>query len=248
MILNVSVPASWKELTQEQMRYALFLLASGHYEPEQIKSLCLIRWGGLHPKEHVTGGYEVEHDESIFVIQPEQLAAFLPVMDFLTDRPDEPVRLEHIQGCRALFSADLQGLPFESWLALENLYQGYIRTRRTDLVQSMAAVLYENGKKPLRLTPAEAYGVFLWVAAVKRLFAQRFPSFFVSAPVDEQQQDTFTMLRKAMNTQIRALTKGDITKEKEILSLDVWRALTELDAQAEEYNELKKHYDNAGKS
>lgn len=45
-----------------------------------------------------------------------------------------------------------------------------------------------------------------------------------------------------MNAQIRALTKGDITKEKEILSLDTWRALTELDAQAKEYEEMKKMY------
>ena len=38
--------------------------------------------------------------------------------------------------------------------------------------------------------------------------------------------------------QIRALTKGDITKEKEILSLDTWRALTELNAQAKEYKQI----------
>ena len=41
-----------------------------------------------------------------------------------------------------------------------------------------------------------------------------------------------------MDAQIRALTKGDITKEKEILSLDTWRALTELNAQAKEYKQL----------
>jgi uncharacterized protein YbjQ (UPF0145 family) len=49
-------------------------------------------------------------------------------------------------------------------------------------------------------------------------------------------------LQEAMNAQIRALTKGDITKEKEILALDTWRALTELDAQAREYDEMKKIY------
>ena len=41
-----------------------------------------------------------------------------------------------------------------------------------------------------------------------------------------------------MDAQIRALTKGDITKEKEILSLDTWRALTELNAQAKEYKQI----------
>ena len=34
-----------------------------------------------------------------------------------------------------------------------------------------------------------------------------------------------------MNAQIRALTKGDVTKESEVLALDTWRALTELNAQ-----------------
>ena len=43
-----------------------------------------------------------------------------------------------------------------------------------------------------------------------------------------------------MNAQIRALTKGDVTKEKEILAMDCWRALTELDAQAQEYQELQR--------
>ena len=43
-----------------------------------------------------------------------------------------------------------------------------------------------------------------------------------------------------MNNQIRALTKGDISKEAEVLRMDVHRALVELDAQAREYEELKK--------
>ena len=49
-------------------------------------------------------------------------------------------------------------------------------------------------------------------------------------------------LQEAMNAQIRALTKGDITKEKQVLSMDTWRALAELDAQAKEYEELKRQY------
>ena len=41
---------------------------------------------------------------------------------------------------------------------------------------------------------------------------------------------------------IRALTKGDITKEPEILALDTHRALTELDAQAKEYKEFNAKF------
>ena len=47
------------------------------------------------------------------------------------------------------------------------------------------------------------------------------------------------VLRTAMNAQIRALTGGDITKEAVILQMDCWRALTELDAKAQEAQELR---------
>ena len=50
----------------------------------------------------------------------------------------------------------------------------------------------------------------------------------------------YDTLRRNVDAQIRALTKGDVTKESQILALDTWRALTELDAQAREYEELNK--------
>ena len=50
------------------------------------------------------------------------------------------------------------------------------------------------------------------------------------------------MLKDAVNAQIRALTKGDITKEKEVLAIDTWRAFTELDAIAKEYDEFNQKY------
>ena len=48
------------------------------------------------------------------------------------------------------------------------------------------------------------------------------------------------VLWTAMNAQIRALTGGDITKEEAVLSMDTWRALTELDAKAKEVDAFKR--------
>ena len=48
------------------------------------------------------------------------------------------------------------------------------------------------------------------------------------------------VLRTAMNAQIRALTGGDITKEEAVLSMDTWRAFTELDAKAKEVEDIKR--------
>lgn len=77
-------------------------------------------------------------------------------------------------------------------------------------------------------------GVFLWFMFVKDNFSKHFPHLFKPASESGEPYDT----RAAMDAQIRALTGGDITKEKQIERSDVWRALTELDAKAREAEEL----------
>ena len=57
-----------------------------------------------------------------------------------------------------------------------------------------------------------------------------------------QEKSQYELLNESVNAQIRALTKGDVTKEKDVLALDTWRALTELDALAKEYEEFNRKY------
>lgn len=79
------------------------------------------------------------------------------------------------------------------------------------------------------------------MVALKDLFARQFPEFFQSAgPAYDGNLlgTTPSTVEASMNAQIRALTKGDVTKESEVLALDTWRALIELNAQAREYKEL----------
>jgi hypothetical protein len=233
MTINITVPTSWPELNQKQLRYAYFLLSSGQYEPDQIKALCLIRWGKLSR-------------EQLEVLKPEQIAAFLPMMNWLMEIPVTPVRLDEIQGHEALYNAKMHGLEFEKYLIIEAQYQGYLFRKDISFLNSIASQLYGAD---LHLTPVEAYSVFVWVASVKQLFASRFSNFFVPSAVSQEETDRSIHERivKSRDTQIRALTKGDITKEAEIMKMDVWRALTELDAQAEEYNELKRMQQKHGK-
>ena len=90
--------------------------------------------------------------------------------------------------------------------------------------------------------------MFYWWASLKEYFSRLFPNFFVpaSAPEDGNllgnPKPIGKQLRDAMNAQNRALTKGDITKEKEVMAMPTQRALTELDALAEEAEEIKRKY------
>ena len=77
------------------------------------------------------------------------------------------------------------------------------------------------------------------------MFSSQFHNFLQPVPQDnanllDSDKSQYEILTAAVNAQIRALTKGDVTKEKQVLALDTWRALTELDALAREYEELNK--------
>lgn len=124
---------------------------------------------------------------------------------------------------------------------VENLYQGFLTTQKDALLDDLAHVLYPGCSASL--TPEERISIFYWVASLKDMFARRFSDFFQPASANAENllgssPNIGKQLQESMDAQIRALTKGDITKEKEILSLDTWRALTELNAQAKEYKQI----------
>ena len=166
-------------------------------------------------------------------------------LDWIVEIPEYPVRISRIRKHAAL-PADFQGVEFEKYIYCDNLYQGYLSTQKQELLNEMAGILYNA--PGIKTNAAEKLSTFYWFASLKELFSRTFPSFLrptgsmTSENLLEQGAPLGRRLQEAMNAQIRALTKGDITKEREVLSMDTWRALAELDAQAKEYEELKKQY------
>ena len=153
--------------------------------------------------------------------------------------PLNPVRLSRI-GIYRPVRADFQNVSFGNFLALDNLYQGFLQTQNPELLRDMAALMYQAPK--IHLSKVEEISIFYWYTSLKRYFANMFTHFFHMEQVSANNPTalSFQQLQQNMNTQIRALTGGDITKEKEVLEMDCWRALTELEAKAIDYEELQK--------
>ena len=192
------------------------------------------------------GIYLVQLGKEHFNLKVVEIAMLLPYLDWLGALPPMPVRLERIKGHKAI-AADFQAMPFESYIVCDNLFQGYLQTQNPALLDELATHLYPDltGK----ISDAERINIFYWLASLKDFFSKRFHHFYGNMEQEtgnllagSQFQISGSRLQEAMDAQIRALTKGDITKESEILSLDTWRALTELNAQAKEYQELKAAY------
>ncbi len=166
-------------------------------------------------------------------------------MKYLTELPATPVRLERI-GRHAALDALMNEVPFQIYLFCENQYQGYLAVKDETILQEMGRVLYSCPKRALKAY--ERMNVFYWWTALKQRLAAEFPNFFVvggefqGGDLMGKSHDIGRQLKDSMNAQIRGLTKGDVTKEKEILAMDTWRALTELDAMAREYQEMQNKY------
>ena len=247
--IDIKLPTRWEDLTQKQLRY-LFTLIAQAYSIDEVKAFCLFRWNKiaiLH--RYGEKGYMCKKSKQRFVITALQVAQAVAALDWLRTLPAYPIRLQRIGRLHAI-PADFQGVPFETFIVCDNLYQGYISTQNEQLLDEMARHLYILKSfipSPLHLTQTERISVFYWFASLKAMLSKEFHNFLQPATSDnanllDSDRSQYEILTAAVNAQIRALTKGDVTKEKEVLALDTWRALTELDALAKEYQELNTKY------
>ena len=242
--INITVPRGWHELTQRQLRYLFFLISEG-YSSTAIKTLCLFRWSGLRVISQKQGQFYLRLNKTEFFVTALQIAEAVTSLAWTDRFPQMPVRFERIGRHRAV-RADFQGVPFETFIVCENLYQGFLHTKNEGLLSQMATHLYES--KRVRPDKVQRIAIFYWFASLKDYLSRSFPNFLQPSGRSTRQNmlggtsSIGRLLQESMNAQIRALTKGDITKEKEVLHLDTWRALTELDALAKEAEEFNRKY------
>ena len=256
-VVSVSVPKGWTELSQEQLRFVLSVMVAVNFSNRnvgyrskddysiqvvvQVQTICFFKWSGLTVICPYDTGYLVRTDDKEFFLSLETVTVAVSHLSWIRELPTEPVRLDVVDGANAIPADISSGLSFDSWLACETQWQRYQISPNDSLLRQMAEILYN--KEDIHITAAETLGIFYWWAGVKSLVSAMFPNFFKKVEGDDDAEPpSYDEMRRNIDAQIRALTKGDITKEREILSLDAIRALTELDAQAREYDDIRKKY------
>lgn len=243
MHMEIFVPRSYSELTAAQSRWMFRTLAKNpELNSVEFKTFAFLRFAGLHviTKDYESGGFLIKLGRSIFRIDAAQIAGAIRHLDWTLFPPARPWRPDRIAWRRPT-DADFSDVDFKTYIAVDNLYQGYLQTYDLGLIRRIADMLVPSPHRPFR--EWELAAVFHWIASVKDFFVKKFPHFF--SPADSNSLagsgtlPSHKQIEDAMNAQIRALTKGDISREEEILSMPCWRALVELDSQAREYQELK---------
>ena len=119
------MPQGWYELGDKQLRYVYSLMAH-EFDIDTIKTLALLRWSGCKViGKQVSGAYLLKKYKMLFEVTPVALAEALPSLGWLCSLPASPVRLSKIRHQGAV-DPDFQGVPFETFLMVENLYQGFL--------------------------------------------------------------------------------------------------------------------------
>ena len=239
--IDFACPSKWSSLTQEQLRYLLFLV--NHFSVDTVKTYAVCRFCGIVPQSRDTKrGWlcQVKTDRGTIRtwIQPDEFAVMTQQLDFVTKPQTFDVRLESIDGCSPVHQL-LRGVAFRDYLTLENYYQAFLRTQDYRYLDKMTSILYlKDGeiKRDIKVSDEERTGTLYWYIYIKSEFNRYFPHFFIPAGGASESDPM-----QVMNAQIRLLTGGDITKEEQVLGMDCWRALTELDAKAHIAQEQKKH-------
>ncbi|MCH3994289.1 MAG: hypothetical protein LKE54_04430 [Prevotella sp.] len=245
--LEFQVPESWHELNQEQLRYVFFLLSSFN-DLTVIKTYMFMRFTGIEVDKVISGGarcYIRKGDTGrrhFFNLATWQIQSLIHHFDFVGSCDGLDVRLDNIRGYYAV-DVFLRGVCFSDYLMCEKNYQDFLGTRDKKYLNRLGRILYRDSDnqppEQFNLNGTEQTAIFYWYTSAKNMFSRQFSDFFKPVPDGKIEQVRFI---KLANAQIRALTDGDITKEKEIGAIDCWRALTELNEKAREAEEFNRKF------
>lgn len=248
--IKLSMPRSYKELNEKQIRYIADMQVAGFAELK-IWHHCFVKFTGIRPISDSKDSYVFKGPKKkLFTLTVSEMNYFAKKLKWVTRNfiQFQPFPLGKFKPCDAL----LRDTNFIQYLDAENFYQEFIYTKNEKALFNLAATLYQPGelydnKKTnklanhfaKKLTEAEKIILIMWVMGIKEFFIKKFKFLFVNASVQEGDSSVPDMF-EIMKGQIRILTGGNVQDEPAILKSPTWSALYELDKKCQEADQRKK--------
>ncbi len=251
MKIELTVPRGYSEMNEKQLRYVAALQVSGQSE-EKIRTKCFIRFSGIKPIAHNGELYYFVKPKfkGTFSMMAEEVAYFSKKMDWISKYYIGITPIQKIGRYQAVDRL-LRDITFAQYLSIENEYQAFLFTKKEQHLHKLMATLYLKGKKYddsltdkkakrfARASEVEKIATIMWIMGIKEYFKIKFKDLFISFSSGEETDEAPDML-EIVNSQVRALTDGDITKENAVMQSQTWTALKELNNKAKESKNLTK--------
>lgn len=235
---DITLPNKWEDLTPNQTVKVFEILAQD-LDLNTTYTLLFCALGGVRIERKLSDNhYVISHNKNSGIVSTAEISnVIMHQFTWIVEISGGIGRLPKICGRKAI-DATLNGCTFQTYLMLENAYQGYLKTKLPRYVKSMLEHLYPGLNRKSKINPSEFYSVVYWWASLKVHFANAFPHLFRAVDATQAKAED-SNARQAMNIQIKILSGGDITKEEDVLASSCWRALTNLDDKAKEASEQR---------
>ena len=123
--IDLAVPQGWYELDDAQLRYVYSLIAK-EFPADEIKTLALLHFSGCKViARHDKNSFLLKLGKNVFQTSGTLIAEVIPSLGWLDAIPASPVRLKKLRN-HASVDAEFQGVPFETYIVVGNLYQGFL--------------------------------------------------------------------------------------------------------------------------
>lgn len=240
--ITVRIPASWHDLTDSEAWTVFSLMEK--LPPETLPVNLFVAINRIKVLARSGSGNFLCSMPGVrmFEISGATLASVAAPLRFALTPPQKPWRPAKF-GKLIPVDADMTGLIFRDWLVIENTLQGVIHTGDRSILDNLIPVLMRNGKSrhSQKLSDSQRSALLCWILSVRGFLSLKYTHFMTPATENGNLRITEALIRESTDSQIRALTGGDITKEEQVLNHNLYRAIAELDAKAREYEQYKSH-------
>ena len=251
--ISLTVPQHYGEMSEKQLRYVAALKIHGMVERD-IWIRSFIKFAGIKPIIGYGDKYLFAKKgfKGLFTWQMEEMNYFVNKMKWITRdyKGIRPPKISKLQACDELM-CDTR---FIQYIDAENHYQAFIFTQDANELLFLAATLYQQGAtysksnikkvaQKLKRRKTEQFIALFWMLGIKQEFAKKWPYLFPASSQQEDEDNEFDAvvpdMERIIRNQLRMLTKGDVTKETQVLGTLTHSALDELNQQCFEYEKLK---------
>lgn len=237
--LEIQIPGSWSQLTQNDFKAVCFILSQPALSAyaETLILFRILKMEFIASEDNGLTAVILRKGE-IFRIRAIQIAWAMQELKFLHDPDAALFRNQSVAAwMEKLGVPDITRMPFGKFLSIDTLFSNAVMSQRDVDTHKFAVALM--GKVRRRNRNRDIAAAVLWFQACKAYLAAKFTHLFSNTDSSSNLLGSPTSISDSVNAQIRALTKGDVSAEERILAVPAIRALTELNELAREYAEMK---------
>lgn len=247
--VNFKIPKSWIELSPGQLLFVAKLFLS---EFAQIRYKFLthvfLKFAKLKVlKERDGKQFYKLRGEKPFTLTSSMMRELAGKLSYLLAEVTEIKPLRKIRRAKAC-NYRLYKTKFIRFLMAENFYIAFSETKEKQHLNCLVATLYNRPgrafddkliKRRSRyyrfVGITKKYTVYLWYSGFRWYVAKECPEIFSSGSGSAGP----VKIKEHIMGMIRGLSDGDVTKNDNVLQVDTWDALYELNAKAKHIREIK---------